>query len=219
MGRRRDCIAFFDSSLKPDLPRFLYGESLGGAIAVLIAAEQRLKWRGVVLNGALCGVSGNTKPWWPLELLLPVVAAVAPRWRAWVTGNTNDASHRVGWKRDLARGSPVAQRSEYVTAATAREMVRICGEVERKGREVEAAMLVVHDGDDRVCDVEAAERLFRAAASRESPGVGEAGEGRRGEREMSDGNERRSPAASDGNCVTDCVTDISCSTVAESENS
>ncbi|KAK8955069.1 hypothetical protein KSP39_PZI002925 [Platanthera zijinensis] len=162
-----DCISFFNSSFGSELPLFLYGESLGGAISVLIAAEQKLKWRGVVLNGPMCGLSRRIKPPWPLELLLPAVAVVAPRWRVWVTGNPIDASYKVGWKRDLARGSPAAQKSEYAPAATAREMLRLCEEVGRRGREVEAAMLVVHGGEDAVCEVEAAERLYGTAASRD----------------------------------------------------
>ncbi|KAK8937553.1 hypothetical protein KSP40_PGU001612 [Platanthera guangdongensis] len=47
-----DCISFFNS-FRFDLPLFLYGESLGGTISVHITAEQKLKCRGVVLNGPI----------------------------------------------------------------------------------------------------------------------------------------------------------------------
>ncbi|KAG0464776.1 hypothetical protein HPP92_018940 [Vanilla planifolia] len=158
-------MAFFDHSITGELPAFLYGESLGGAIAVLIAAEQRRRWRGVILNGPMCRLSASIKPPWPLELLLPAVAAVAPRWRVVVAGNPVEASYKEAWKRELVRRSPTAQLGEQPPAATARELLRICSEVERRGREVESSMLVVHGGDDGVCDVEAAARVCEAAAS------------------------------------------------------
>jgi alpha-beta hydrolase superfamily lysophospholipase len=72
-----DCIAFFDSKreLEPNrgLPCFLYGESLGGAIAILIHLKQPKVWHGVVLNGAMCGI-GKFRPPWPAEHLLSLVA-------------------------------------------------------------------------------------------------------------------------------------------------
>ncbi|PKA61984.1 hypothetical protein AXF42_Ash019190 [Apostasia shenzhenica] len=162
-----DVISFFDSFIAGalDLPAFLYGESLGGAIAVLIAAEQRQKWRGLVLNAPLCGVAARFKPPWPLELLLPAVAAVTPWWRVVVTKNPVDASYKEKWKRKLLRRSPSAQRLEHPPAATARQLLRLCEEVQRRGEEVEAAVLVVHGGDDGVCDVAAAAEFFRAAKS------------------------------------------------------
>ncbi|KAG0582907.1 hypothetical protein KC19_3G094900 [Ceratodon purpureus] len=43
------------------LPFFLYGESLGGAIAILIHLQQPELWQGIILNGAMCGI-GKFKP-------------------------------------------------------------------------------------------------------------------------------------------------------------
>ncbi|XP_071922394.1 caffeoylshikimate esterase-like isoform X1 [Coffea arabica] len=81
-----DCAAFFDDFRErhapPDWPTFLYSESLGGAIALLITLRKDLKrpYDGIVLNGAMCGVSDKFKPPWPLEHFLPIVAAVVPTW-------------------------------------------------------------------------------------------------------------------------------------------
>nr|CAD1841503.1 unnamed protein product [Ananas comosus var. bracteatus] len=64
-----DCIQYFSSvkSAHGPLPSFLYGESLGGALAVLVYLKQKGGWDGLVLNGAMCGVSSKFKPIWPLE--------------------------------------------------------------------------------------------------------------------------------------------------------
>lgn len=70
-----DCVGYFDDKrgLHEGLPCFLYGESLGGAIATLIHLRQPEVWTGVVLNGAMCGI-GKFKPPWPAEHLLSLVA-------------------------------------------------------------------------------------------------------------------------------------------------
>ncbi|EEC70515.1 hypothetical protein OsI_01618 [Oryza sativa Indica Group] len=55
-----DCeaaFAPFRADYPPPLPCFLYGESLGGAIALLLHLRDKERWRdGAVLNGAMCGV-------------------------------------------------------------------------------------------------------------------------------------------------------------------
>ncbi|MBA0730790.1 hypothetical protein Golax_020399 [Gossypium laxum] len=78
----QDCIHFFDSVKQEyrKLPAFLYGESLGGAVSILICLKQKNEWDGLILNGAMCGVSAKFKPAWPLEKLLSVVAFLAPTW-------------------------------------------------------------------------------------------------------------------------------------------
>jgi alpha-beta hydrolase superfamily lysophospholipase len=100
-----DCDAAFASfraDHPPPLPCFLYGESLGGAIALLLHLRRKDMWRdGAVLNDAMCGVSPRFKPPWPLEHL--TAAAVIPMWRVTYTrGNILERSFKVEWKRALA---------------------------------------------------------------------------------------------------------------------
>jgi pimeloyl-ACP methyl ester carboxylesterase len=108
-----DCdVAFaaFRADHPPPLPFFLYGESLGGAIALLLhlRGKNRGLWRdGAVLNCAMCGVSPRFKPPWPLEHLLAAVAAVVPTWQvAFTCGNIPDRSFKLEWKRRLFVASP-----------------------------------------------------------------------------------------------------------------
>ena len=99
-----DCISFFDSFCEthaPDLPSFLYSESLGGAIALLITLRKKRveegKWfDGLVLNGAMCGISPKFKPPWPLEHLLGLAAWALPTWRVVPTrGSIPNVSFKV----------------------------------------------------------------------------------------------------------------------------
>ncbi|KAF4361875.1 hypothetical protein G4B88_009247 [Cannabis sativa] len=165
-----DCIDFFDefrSRHSPSLPAFLYAESLGGAIALLISLRRPGSWDGVILNGAMCGISAKFKPPWPLEHLLFLVAAVIPTWRIVPTrGSIPDVSFKEEWKRRLALASP-RRPTARPRAATALELLRVCRELQGRFEEVEVPLLIVHGGEDVVCDPACVEELYRRAASKD----------------------------------------------------
>lgn len=50
-------------------------------------------------------------------------------------------------------------------AATAYELMRVCKELQGRFEEVDVPLLVVHGGDDMVCDPACAKELFERAAS------------------------------------------------------
>lgn len=171
-----DCIAYFDSFRAyhpPSLPSFLYAESLGGAIALLIhlrgsggGGVSGRPWNGIVLNGAMCGISAKFKPPWPLEHFLSLVAAIVPTWRVVPTRSIPDVSFKVEWKRKLALASPrrIVGRPR---AATALELMRVCREVQERFEEVGLPLLIVHGGEDVVCDPACVEELHRRASTKD----------------------------------------------------
>lgn len=165
-----DCVSFFDSFRArhgPSLPAFLYAESLGGAIALYIALRQPRAWAGLVLNGAMCGISAKFKPPWPLEHLLFLVAAIIPTWRVVPTrGSIPDVSFKEDWKRKLALASP-RRPVARPRAATALELLRVCRELQGRFEEVEVPLLIVHGGDDIVCDPACVEELYARAGSKD----------------------------------------------------
>lgn len=115
-----DCIQYFDSvpANHPNVPAFLYGGSLGGAIAILVSLKQEGKWNGLILNGAMCGVSAKFKPMWPLEKLLPVAAFFAPKWRIVISKPLASKSYKEEWKSRLVAKSPNHHVSGKPPAAT-----------------------------------------------------------------------------------------------------
>ncbi|XP_026427244.1 caffeoylshikimate esterase-like [Papaver somniferum] len=165
-----DCIDFFDSFREEhcqSLPSFLYGESLGGSIALLIHLRRGRPWDGIVLNGAMCGISPKFKPTWTLERLLSAVAWVAPTMSVVpARREIPNVSFKEEWKRRLATASP--QRTQAaLRAATALELLRVCREVQRRFGDVEVPLLIVHGGDDAVSDPACAEELYKKAASKD----------------------------------------------------
>ena len=87
-------FAPFHVDYPPTLPCFLYWESLGDAIVLLLHLQNRDLWRyRAMLNDTMCGVSPRIKPPWPLEHLL---AAVVPTWHvAFTRGNILESFFKV----------------------------------------------------------------------------------------------------------------------------
>ena len=164
-----DCVTFFESfrsRFDSTLPSFLYSESLGGAIALLITLRRSgSPWNGLILNGAMCGVSAKFKPPWPLEHFLSIAAAIIPTWRVVPTrGSIPEVSFKEEWKRKLAFASP-RRTTARPRASTAKELLRICQELQERFEEVEVPFLAVHGSDDVVCDPDCVEELYSRASS------------------------------------------------------
>ncbi|KAL6991972.1 acylglycerol lipase [Sarracenia purpurea var. burkii] len=164
-----DCIQFFDSarSSHPKLPAFLFGESLGGAIAILVCLKQRSLWDGLIVSGAMCGVSAKMKPPWPLEELLPVAAFIAPTWRIEIAKPRANKSYKEEWKRKLVLKNPNRPKCGRPTAATTLEFLRVSDRVRRLCGGLEAPLLMVHRGDDKVCDPNSGMMVFESAANKD----------------------------------------------------
>ncbi|XP_017232785.2 caffeoylshikimate esterase [Daucus carota subsp. sativus] len=166
-----DCIQFFDSvrAENPGIPAFLYGESLGGAIAILLSLRQKKEWSGLILHGAMCGVSKSIKPIWPIEMLLPVAACIAPKWKIVITRPPESMSYKEAWKQKLAAKSPNRGRlaSGKPLAATALEFLRVCEYIEKNCHEIEVPLMVVHGGEDRVCEAKSAQQFYEMVSSKD----------------------------------------------------
>ncbi|CAI9095716.1 OLC1v1031712C1 [Oldenlandia corymbosa var. corymbosa] len=167
-----DSIQYFDSVRKehPRLPAFLYGESMGGAFSIIICLRQKNAWNGLILCGPLCGVSRNLMPLWPMEkVVIPVVASIAPLRRINSTNPLATQSIKEVWKKKLAGKSPNPPTKAMLPlqAITAREYIKVCVYVQERCRELDLPLLVLHGGDDRVCDPQFAKFLHDSAASQD----------------------------------------------------
>lgn len=164
-----DCIQYFDSikTNHPKLPSFLYGESLGGAISILICIQQKYEWNGLVLSGSMCGISAKYKPMWPLEKLLPVAAALAPTWKIVVTKPVTSKAYKEEWKRKLVGKNPNRRSYGKPPAATAMEFLRVCEYVQRHCGELVVPLLMLHGEEDAICDVKSAKFVFECAGSKD----------------------------------------------------
>ncbi|KAH9703752.1 Flavone 3'-O-methyltransferase 1 [Citrus sinensis] len=106
------------------------GAGFGGiscelAIALYFTLRRKGAWDGLILNGAMCGISQKFKPPWPFEHLLFTVVWLVASWRVGPThGSLPMVSFKEEWKRKLALSSP--RRSvPRLRAATVLELLRV----------------------------------------------------------------------------------------------
>lgn len=121
----------------------------------LLVAFLQFIWVVFSISYVICGV------WSPNTQILRLSLQVVP-----TRGSIPEVSFKVDWKRRLALASP-RRSTAKPRAATALELIRICREVQSRFSEVDVPFLIVHGGDDIVCDPACAEELYKKAASKD----------------------------------------------------
>jgi acylglycerol lipase len=90
------------------IPNFIYGESLGGAIALMIHFLQPEKWNGMITAAAMGKLTDDVRPNWVLQQLLLVLAYLLPTWAITPTnGIWRNLSGMIGnesWPGRILRG-------------------------------------------------------------------------------------------------------------------
>ncbi|KAM0875096.1 hypothetical protein ACQ4PT_037019 [Festuca glaucescens] len=162
-----DCDAHFASVVaahKEQPPRFLLGESMGGAVALLLHRARPTYWTGAVLVASMCKITDEMKPPPAVIKILEAIVRYIPTWKIVPTRNVIGAAYRTRAKRDEIQRNPYCYKSRP-RLGTAHELLRASLRVESEVlTQVTLPFLVVHGGADRVTDPEVSRLL-----SRESP--------------------------------------------------
>uniref|UniRef100_A0ACD6A0Z5 Uncharacterized protein n=1 Tax=Avena sativa TaxID=4498 RepID=A0ACD6A0Z5_AVESA len=168
-----DCDAYFTSVVAAaaktapaqPLPRFLLGESMGGAVALLLHRLRPTYWTGAVLVAPMCKITDEMKPHPAVIKILETIVRFIPTWKIVPTRNVIGAAYRTQAKRDEIRRNPYCYKSRP-RLGTAHELLRASLRVESEVlTQVTLPFLVVHGGADRVTDPEVSRLLCREAPS------------------------------------------------------
>ncbi|KAF8370175.1 hypothetical protein HHK36_003739 [Tetracentron sinense] len=161
-----DCFSFFNSiKQKPEfhgLPSFLFGESMGGAICLLIHFRDTRAWNGAILVAPMCKISDNVKPKWPIPEILTFVAKFLPTLPIVPTADLVDKSVKVAEKKIVATMNPVRYRGKP-RLGTVLELLRVTDYLDSKLHEVELPFIVLHGSADGVTDLEVSRNLYETA--------------------------------------------------------
>jgi len=166
-----DLLAFFRAVRAREehagLPCFLFGESMGGAICLLIHLRTRPEeWAGAVLVAPMCRISDRIRPPWPLPEILTFVARFAPTAAIVPTADLIEKSVKVPAKRVIAARNPVRYNGRP-RLGTVIELLRATDELAKRLGEVTIPFLVVHGSADEVTDPEVSRALYKTAASKD----------------------------------------------------
>lgn len=163
-----DSIAFFKSVRELEeyrnKARFLYGESMGGAMVLHIHRKEPEEWSGAVLQAPMCKISEKVKPPPIVTTILTKLAGFIPTWKIVPSGNIIDNAFKDPIKREEIRANPLIYQS-LPRVKTALEMLKASEELERHLDEVSLPFLVLHGEADRVTDPEISKELHQKAKS------------------------------------------------------
>ncbi|CAH1429184.1 unnamed protein product [Lactuca virosa] len=165
-----DCSNYFKSiSGQEDYKnkkQFLYGESMGGAVALLVHRKDPSFWHGAILVAPMCKISEKVKPHPMVISMLTRVEDVIPRWKIVPTKDVIDAAFKDPVKREEIRSNKLIYQ-EKPRLKTALEMLRTSMGLEDSLNEVTLPFFVLHGEADTVTDPEVSRALYEQASSKD----------------------------------------------------
>lgn len=163
-----DCATFFRSvaeSIKyKKKARFLYGESMGGVVALLIHRKQPNFWNGALLVAPMCKIAEELKPH-PLVIgILKKLTVIIPTWKIVPIQNIIDTGFKDPEKRQEIRANPYIYQDKP-RLKTGYELLMASLDIEKRLDEVSLPFLIVHGQDDKVTDPSVSQLLYSSAKS------------------------------------------------------
>uniref|UniRef100_A0A0E0GZ60 Serine aminopeptidase S33 domain-containing protein n=1 Tax=Oryza nivara TaxID=4536 RepID=A0A0E0GZ60_ORYNI len=163
-----DCDRFFKSICElgeyRDKSRFLYGESMGGAVALLLHRKDPTFWDGAVLVAPMCKISEKVKPHPLVVTLLTQVEEIIPKWKIVPTKDVIDSAFKDPIKREKIRKNKLIYQDKP-RLKTALELLRTSISVEQSLSQVSMPFFILHGEADTVTDPEVSRALYERAAS------------------------------------------------------
>lgn len=146
------------------LPCFLFGQSMGGAVALKVHFEQPHAWDGAVLVAPMCKMAEDVVPPWPLQQILICIAKILPREKLVPQKDLAEMAFKEQKKRDQCSYNVIAYKDKP-RLRTALEMLRTTQELERRLEEVSLPLLILHGEADIVTDPSVSKALYEKANS------------------------------------------------------
>ncbi|KAJ8466804.1 hypothetical protein OPV22_029356 [Ensete ventricosum] len=163
-----DCSDHFTSvcerSENKKKARYLLGESMGGAVVLLLHRREPPYWNGAVLIAPMCKIADEMKPHPVVMSTLGKLCNVIPTWRIVPTKDIIDIGFKVAEKREEIRSNPYCYKGRP-RLGTAHEVLMVSLDIEKSLNQVSLPFLVVHGGDDIVTDPSVSRLLYETASS------------------------------------------------------
>ncbi|KAF2303399.1 hypothetical protein P3X46_020377 [Hevea brasiliensis] len=164
----QDCLSFFNF-IKQDpefhgLPSFLYGESMGGAICLLIHLANPRGFDGAILVAPMCKISENMKPRWPIPEILSFVAKFLPTLPIVPTADVLSKSIKVEEKKIIGVMNPMRYKGKP-RLGTVLELLRVTDYLSQRLCDISIPFIVLHGSADVVTDPNVSRALYEEANS------------------------------------------------------
>ncbi|KAK3012526.1 hypothetical protein RJ639_009099, partial [Escallonia herrerae] len=146
------------------LPSFLFGQSMGGAVALKMHLKQPNTWNGAILVAPMCKIADDMVPPWLMTQILIGVAKFLPKQKLVPQKDFAELAFSDPKKLDLAAYNVIAYKDKP-RLRTAVELLRTTQAIENQLEKVSLPLLILHGKADRVTDPSVSKALYEKANS------------------------------------------------------
>ncbi|XP_073303548.1 caffeoylshikimate esterase-like [Primulina huaijiensis] len=148
------------------LPRFIFGQSMGGAIAIKALLKAPKEWDGIVLVAPMCKISKEMSPPLPLQKILILMSEFMPKAKLVPQKDLADLAFRELKKKQMAPYNVISY-SDQTRLRTAVELLNATKYIESQVNKVASPMLILHGAADKVTDPLVSTFLYENASSKD----------------------------------------------------
>ncbi|KAG9453841.1 hypothetical protein H6P81_006745 [Aristolochia fimbriata] len=163
-----DCSEFFtcisEKTQYRNKRRYLLGESMGGAVALLLHRKKPNYWDGAILVAPMCKIAEEMRPHPFVINVLTKLSKVIPTWKIVPTQDIIDIAIKDPEKREEMRSNPYCYKGKP-RLKTAQELLTVSLDIEKKLDQVTLPFLILHGEADIVTDPEVSRLLYNSATS------------------------------------------------------
>ncbi|KAK4376451.1 hypothetical protein RND71_002747 [Anisodus tanguticus] len=140
------------------LPCYIFGQSMGGAIALKALLKEPREWDGIVL------IAEDMTPPVPLQKVLIFLSNIMPQAKIVPTKDLAELAIREFKKRKMAPYNVISY-SDKTRVKTAVELLNATKYIESQVEKVASPMLILHGAADKVTDPLVSQYLYEHASS------------------------------------------------------
>ncbi|KAG2549931.1 caffeoylshikimate esterase isoform X1 [Panicum virgatum] len=148
------------------LPSFLFGQSMGGAVALKVHFKQPNEWNGAILVAPMCKIADDVVPPWPVRQVLIFMAKLLPKEKLVPQKDLAELAFKEKKKQEQCSFNVIAYKDKP-RLRTALEMLNTTQEIERRLEEVSLPMIILHGEADLVTDPAVSKALYEKAKSQD----------------------------------------------------
>lgn len=144
--------------------RILLGESMGGAMVLLLHRKKPEYWDGGVLVAPMCKIADEMKPNPLVISVLTRLTRLIPTWKIVPGQDIVDVAFRDPEIRKEVRANPYCYKGR-LRLQTAHQLLNVSIDLENRLNEVTLPFFIAHGGEDKVTDPSVSKLLYESASS------------------------------------------------------
>ncbi|GLJ09222.1 hypothetical protein SUGI_0104100 [Cryptomeria japonica] len=147
-----------------DVPCFLFGQSMGGAVALKVHLKQPREWDGTILVAPMCKIAEDVTPPKPVLQVLGLLSRILPKQKLFPQKDISELAFRELKKRNMAVYNVIAYKDQ-MRLMTAMELLKTTAEIETQLEKVSSPLLILHGDADQVTDPSVSKSLYEKSNS------------------------------------------------------